>query len=212
MLLQRIKQDWVDGARCVGLTGRGRDWWSPDDDLPADEQGLQHHLARRVCSECPVRLACAMDALAALPRIEEHAMRGGLTPSELAAVAKSLGMKWRREAQHGTRSRYVAGCKCDDCRDAHRVYEHDRRLWAKTRKPQKQIGDTLGVSTQTVSNDARKSNSGFTEQPATRTDSLGRERPTSYAKPQLKPEPRAPEFCGRCWLEVTAVGTCGCDL
>jgi hypothetical protein len=27
---------------------------------------------------------------------------------------------------HGTRSRYVTGCRCDDCRDANRVYENDR--------------------------------------------------------------------------------------
>lgn len=59
-------------------------------------------------------------------------MRGGLTPDELMGMAKDLGWPHRLRAQHGTRSRYVAGCRCDDCRNAHRVYEHERRLWART--------------------------------------------------------------------------------
>lgn len=29
--------------------------------------------------------------------------------------------------RHGARSSYVAGCHCDDCRDAHSVYEAKRR-------------------------------------------------------------------------------------
>jgi hypothetical protein len=46
---------------------------------------------------------------------------------------------------------------------------------------QKAIGDTLGVSHQAVGRDLRNVQTDNTEQPAKRTDSLGRERPTTYA-------------------------------
>jgi len=134
--------DWTADAACVGMTGRDYDPWTPDlEEVTPEEAAFQWHLARKVCHRCPVRLDCAVDALKRLPLNEEHAMRGGLTPDELIDLAKGMGLKWRREAQHGTRSRYVAGCTadpegraCQDCKDAHAVYEHDRRLWAKTRK------------------------------------------------------------------------------
>jgi len=29
---------------------------------------------------------------------------------------------------HGTNSKYHAGCRCDECKAAHRIYEKDRRL------------------------------------------------------------------------------------
>jgi hypothetical protein len=48
---------------------------------------------------------------------------------------------------------------------------------------QKQIGDTLGVSEGTVNADVRNLRTEDTE-PTTRTDSLGRERPTSYERPE----------------------------
>lgn len=53
---------------------------------------------------------------------------------------------------------------------------------------QRQIGDTLGVAESTVRGDIR--NSADTAQPATRTDSLGRERPTTYA-PRVPGLPQA---------------------
>jgi hypothetical protein len=37
--------------------------------------------------------------------------------------------KWagdvRPVAKHGTRSKYVSGCRCDDCADANRVYKRN---------------------------------------------------------------------------------------
>lgn len=127
--------DWTIDAACVGIATRDRDPWSPDTDrLTPDQVAFEYHLARRICHTCPVRVDCATDALTTLPRHEEHAMRGGLTPDELLDLARDMGMKWRREAQHGTRSKYVSGCHCDDCRDAHRIYEHERRLWAKSKR------------------------------------------------------------------------------
>lgn len=142
--------EWTHQALCIGMTGRDFDPWSPDDDLPPEAIAYNHFLARSICAQCPVRMLCAMDALADLPRAEPHAVRGGLTPDEQVELARSLGMKWRREAQHGTRSRYVAGCRCDDCRAAHRVYEHERRLWAKTKTRRIQRADVYAWLTRPV--------------------------------------------------------------
>jgi hypothetical protein len=36
----------------------------------------------------------------------------------------------RAKAAHGTRSRYVAGCRCEKCRRAERMYARTRRLRA----------------------------------------------------------------------------------
>lgn len=134
--------DWTRQAACDGLAGRELDPWCPDPDLPRREREYLTAKARRVCASCPVMLDCAADALASLAKVEEHSMRGGMTPTELVEVAKKLGLPYRREAQHGTRSKYVAGCQdgpdggaCEDCKRAHREYEHERRLRARSSKP-----------------------------------------------------------------------------
>ena len=133
--------DWTEQAACQGLATRERDLWSPGEHLTPEQQGFELHLARRICASCPVRVDCLVHELGLLPQHEPVSMRGGLTPDELVALAKDLGVPHRRGAQHGTRSKYVGGCRCDDCRNAHRVYEHERRLWARTRKPQLTAGD-----------------------------------------------------------------------
>lgn len=76
-------------------------------------------------------------------------MRGGLLPDELVDLAKTLGLPHRRRAQHGTRSKYVAGCDlgpggtaCADCKAAHAAYEHERRLWARERR-QRRFADLV---------------------------------------------------------------------
>jgi hypothetical protein len=108
------------------------DWWFPDDDAPDAE--LQYARARRVCARCPVRLQCAEFGLAGLPLGLTSGMHGGLTPAELAELADQLSQPDHKVAQHGTRSRYVAGpCegygdkRCPACTEAHRRYEADRR-------------------------------------------------------------------------------------
>ena len=134
MTLMHRPAAWTEAAACTGLATRDRDPWAPAEHLTPEQRAFEWHIARRVCASCPVRLECAAAALEDLTRVEEHTMRGGLTPDELVDLAKALGRPWRRRAQHGTRSRYVAGCRCDLCRDAHRVYEHERRLWARSRR------------------------------------------------------------------------------
>lgn len=127
--------EWSEQAACLGLATRTRDPWTPAEHLTPEEKGFEWHLARRVCAGCPVRVECVGHELGMLEQYAPESMRGGLTPDELTGLARALGVPYRQRAQHGTRSRYVAGCRCDDCRAAHRVYEHERRLWARTRPP-----------------------------------------------------------------------------
>lgn len=131
MNLRRLPK-WSEQAACAGLATRDRDLWTPAEDTP-EERGFELHLARMICAQCPVRVECVNDELAMLDQVAPESMRGGLTPDELVEAAKFRGMPYRRRAQCGTRSKYVAGCRCDLCRDAHRVYEHERRLWARSR-------------------------------------------------------------------------------
>jgi len=129
--------DWTEEAACAGLATRDRDLWSPGEHLTPEEKAFEWHLARRICSGCPVRTECTVQALELLPVMAEHSMRGGLTPDELVDLAKHLQLPHKQQAQHGTRSKYVAGCRCQDCRDAHATYEHERRLWAPARRRQR---------------------------------------------------------------------------
>lgn len=78
----------------------------------------------------PVRYECATDAL---ERAEPHGVWGGLTVTDRRAVAAAYG--YPGAAQHGTRSRYVAGCHCPDCTRSHATYEHERRLHLRQSGP-----------------------------------------------------------------------------
>lgn len=131
----RRPQDWSRHAACQGLTLPDRDLWSPSDDLTPAQRAGEYALARRICSTCPVRFPCAVDALA---RGEAHGMWGGLTEQDRRRVAYTHGYPIPGSAQHGTRSRYVAGCHdgpdggaCEDCLRAHRVYAAERRAIAR---------------------------------------------------------------------------------
>lgn len=44
---------------------------------------------------------------------------------------KSLGLPPIERLKHGTRSRYVAGCRCADCRNANRLAYHARKAKAR---------------------------------------------------------------------------------
>lgn len=122
--------DWRSEAACDGLTDRDHDPWVPDG--TRRDRALQFARARRVCQHCPVRLPCARYGLSLLPEGEASVgMFGGLTPADQRAVARWLEKPDRKVAAHGTRSRYVAGCRCLGCKHAHREYEHARRIGAR---------------------------------------------------------------------------------
>jgi hypothetical protein len=71
---------------------------------------------------------------------------------------------------------------------------------------QRQVADTIGVSQGLVSREIRNSNFDNTEQPATRIDSLGRERPTTYA-PRAQDVPPASDAVERPANSVPSVPT-----
>lgn len=99
--------DWTL-ANCQGLDP---EWFFPApgrQGLPAAAQ------AKAVCAGCEIRQDCLDHAL---DHHEVHGIWGGLTPQARRAMRRR-----RPGAQHGTRSRYQAGCRCEDCRAANRTY------------------------------------------------------------------------------------------
>lgn len=121
--------DWMRDALCLGMADRSHDPWHPDDPTLA-ERNETYAQARRVCQRCPVRLPCAQLGMEMLARDQAKGMFGGLRPDEMRRIARELEMPTRKQARHGSRSRYVAGCRCSHCRTAHAAYEHARRIGA----------------------------------------------------------------------------------
>lgn len=123
---------WTAQAACAGKVTPDRDCWHPHDDLPADAKAFEFAVGRRVCADCPVRLSCALEALQGAIG---HGMYGGLTPTDRRRVARQYGYPQPSAAAHGSRSRYVAGCRCADCTEAHRRWAEGRRAagaWTRT--------------------------------------------------------------------------------
>ncbi len=57
-------------------------------------------------------------------------------------------MKRQRPAKHGTSSKYTAGCRCDSCREAWRLYaQEQRRKKGKQPKRRKCTCDSLDCYT-----------------------------------------------------------------
>ena len=97
--------------------------------------------AKAVCAGCPVRVTCREDAMDTEPMDanHRHGIRGGLTKTERANLARSRYRKAKREAgpiNHGTeggaQAHYRRGEKaCPDClrsdASAHRRREAEQR-------------------------------------------------------------------------------------
>lgn len=94
-----------------------------------------------ICGGCPVRKDCLAHALA---QNESEGVWGGTTPAERKRLRRqiqkdarksrlrqpnsSLAPRWAKSSGiHGTRGAYVNGCRCDDCTEAARLYERNRR-------------------------------------------------------------------------------------
>ena len=111
--------DWSADAACLDKADGAHDPWHDP------ERGPE---AKRICADsCPVLADCRTWGMAGLPLGVVEGVYGGMTPAELTMLARGLGLPARRVAQHGHRSRYVAGCRCQFCTEAHRVYEAERR-------------------------------------------------------------------------------------
>ncbi len=103
--------DWIDRAACRGQDG---DQWFPG---PGERSTFRAAVA--VCAACPVRLACL--EYAQRWRIN-HGVWGGLSERDRKRLRGSPGRRRRRlPPGHGSPSRYHYGCRCDECREAHRL-------------------------------------------------------------------------------------------
>lgn len=115
-------------AACLDKADGATDWWHQPENY-AD--------AKQVCLDsCPVLEPCRQWGMAGLALGVVEGVYGGLTPAELTMLARGLGLPARRVAQHGHRSRYVRGCRCVLCTDAHRVYEAERRSRHRSLPPE----------------------------------------------------------------------------
>lgn len=128
--------DWTVQAACQGIAGPDLDPWHPPDHLTAAEQAAQYALARLVCSRCPVRHPCALEAL---HEGIGHGVWGGLDPADRRRIARKHGYPNPGAAPHGEYSRYVTctldqGRPCADCREAKRRYMAGRRAQGLERR------------------------------------------------------------------------------
>jgi hypothetical protein len=127
--------EWPTEAACAGQANADLDPWHPDDEATRGDRLTAVGLARETCVSCPVRAQCLALGLALLPLGDVHGMYAGLTPKELRATARERGLVNTKTAQHGTRARFVTGCKCRPCARAHADYYRQQRAedrWART--------------------------------------------------------------------------------
>lgn len=130
-------EDWARRGACVGQADRDLDVWHVDSTMLSRkvDRVAAVSLAREVCTGCPVRAQCLDLGLSLLPLLgSDVGMYGGLTAAGLRDEARRRHLPALKQAQHGTRSRYVAGCTagpagraCEPCLRAHRDYERHQR-------------------------------------------------------------------------------------
>jgi hypothetical protein len=124
---------WARQAACAGKATADHDPWHPDPEAPASVRRSLVAEAMATCVTCPVQVQCGRRGIELLADDSAVAVYGGMTPEALRGLARRLGRTTRKEAQHGTRARYVKGCRCPDCRGANARGEAARRT-AKGRR------------------------------------------------------------------------------
>ena len=120
---------WRDLAACAGRTDLE---WFP-------HRHVRSPKALEVCSDCPVRDTCLLDALDEGDL--QHGIRGGHTEDERMGMSRRRGLPDRpRQAECGTDSGYYRHLRqlgtepCMDCRRAH-ADAWVRRKWMQTTQP-----------------------------------------------------------------------------
>lgn len=104
---------WQDQGACVGE--------DPGLFYPAPWEAQKLAAARSICERCPVTEECLAYAL---DNHEDYGVWAGTTQRDRKRIHKRM----RQNSEHGTRSRYVLGCRCDDCKAANNAYVRSRRV------------------------------------------------------------------------------------
>lgn len=105
---------WTEDAACKGMT----EVMFP---VRGDNDGVKR--AKAVCASCPVIEQC-LDFVSRNP--EKYGVWAGIAGKEITEERR------RREiipnkSKHGTRSKYIAGCRCEHCIEANASYMRKRR-------------------------------------------------------------------------------------
>ena len=124
---------WASQAACLGLAGPDRDPWHPPLDVPPSVRRALAAEAIAVCVTCPVQVACGRYGIELLADESVIAVYGGMEPGMLRDIARRIGRATRKTAKHGSRAKYVGGCRCELCRAANARGEKARR--AATQRP-----------------------------------------------------------------------------
>ena len=106
--------DWTKNAACRGMT---------EVMFPArgDTEGVR--LAKAVCASCPVIEDCR-DFITRNP--ERYGVWAGIAGKAITQERKNRSMIPDR-LKHGTRGKYLAGCRCDICGAANNRYMRNFR-------------------------------------------------------------------------------------
>jgi WhiB family redox-sensing transcriptional regulator len=112
--------EWAERAACRGMTALF---------FPHRHDQNAVRKAKKICDSCCVRSDCLDHALR---NPERYGMRAGMGVKALHKERQRRGITYRtrQEVTHGTRSSYIKGCRCDDCRTAQQTYQ---RKWRETR-------------------------------------------------------------------------------
>jgi len=118
--LYRPVGDWAERAACKGMT---------DVFFPARKDQHKVRIAQQVCGSCQVHAECFDHAL---HNWERYGIRAGLGPKKLSKerIKRGIDVRQTGELAHGTRSKYVRGCRCEACREAQKTYQ---KKWRETR-------------------------------------------------------------------------------
>lgn len=98
--------DWMNEAACRGAST----------DIFFVEKGVSIQPALDICARCPVRAECLEYGL-----WENEGVYGGTVLNQRRIIRRERGGKLATR-DHGTRGRYVSGCRCEPCTDADGAY------------------------------------------------------------------------------------------
>lgn len=111
--------DWADHAACKGKTdvffAHKGDWKSA-------------RLAREICASCPVAHHCLTFAIV---NDERFGVWGGVGYTERRTMKPHT--KTNGPVVHPSRSSYIQGCRCEECKEAQRVYTAEYRRRKRVR-------------------------------------------------------------------------------